>query len=646
MLIDRGSPSNPNGPKGGESRVEMLLHAYAEARDDDRYYFTQWTTLVTLALSVIVVMAGIYSQTCTRGSLECQITNLFPIPVWVYIGGPILPTALLSFCLVLSTSNTLRSYYLRAIEYRLHELTDQSNDSFPVPSWSHITLEVTGQSTAAPLPRANWYIMYAIALAIVGTWGYVIFFKIPETRHRIFAFVVNGLLLVVPALLARIDVTRGESLWHDSLEHLPKRLTRTANNFPDKRHTRTDRTLTSFLILPRNQEELIKSLFVPGCFLIGVILSPQPDITAQRWSSQLLHASVFYFAFEFLIYQARYLWNDVRDRFVDAGDAFGKARFPKSRVKDPSALRAAAACFVVRWIIALLLVVCILPVRNYLWVWHLSLLSGVFAVGALYELVRTRCNCALTDVSRRRWTWLLVGVVGLGYGLRSYVGLWLGGMSEVRPLILGTAGACLFGSAFVSLTWALEATRPGVGGNDTRKAHLATFRELVTAMLPKSLRMGTATRVLSGRQAALSPWSLSAILATAVLVQFTLSTAGTSARNQLWLPCALGYCAEVNVLAVSAMAAVVIAALALVVSVTIARVLALVQLIAFVSAFLWFGVSPLQTAVAAAIAALPVTVTCAFRGMRFDDLSDLWGPVRQQVLNGVTRLYLWFIRER
>lgn len=628
------------------TRLQLLLGEYAEARDDDRYYFTQFTTLVTLALSLIVVMAGVYSQTCAQGSSECADKTLTKIPVWVYIGGPILPTALLSYSVVLSTVNTLRSYYLRTLEVQLHDLTGQRQEGLPVPSWSHITLEVSGQSSASPLPRLNWYLMYSIAILIVVVWGHVIFFKIPDVRHRIFALLFNGLLLTVPAALAGIDVTKGSRLWKRSLSALPKRLERTAANFSTPTAKRRERTLTSFLLLPRNQEEFIKALFVPGCFLIGLAIAPTPSVAtwADFWA-RLPYLAGFYITFEFIIYQARYLWNDVRDRRIDSSRSLSKMRFPSSLVEDQVALKAAALSFVIRCAVGLLLVACVFPIDNYRWLWHVMLLSLIFVIAWMYEQIRHKCKSA-GDLTRNRWTWGLVGTAGLGYGLRSFVGLWLAGLADPRALILATSGAALFGSTFVSLTWALESTRPGIGNRGGGKAHLALFRAAVSRTLPKTVDIGPSVHVLVGRQSPRAPWCVSAVLATVVLAQFALDFVGESAGDRSVAICPYGHCADIDVLSVVEVATVAVAALAVVVPIRMAWLLFVMDGVGVGCVLFLLSLPIAQSAIATGLVVLPVGVTCVFRGMRFDDLPGLWGQMSQRVLVAVRGAYLWFIRER
>jgi len=115
--------------------LKLLLHESAQARDDDRYLFVQFTTLGTVALSLIVAMVWLFSQTCPAGYGDCADikkptpisiqyyacqpgdpghdgagTKLTPIPIWIYFFGPLLPLALVAYAVLISSISTLRAW--------------------------------------------------------------------------------------------------------------------------------------------------------------------------------------------------------------------------------------------------------------------------------------------------------------------------------------------------------------------------------------------------------------------------------------------------------------------------------------------------------------------------------------------------------
>src|SRR5712691_8709903 len=493
--------------------LNLLMHESAQARDDDRYMSTQFAVIISVALGLIGAMATVFYQTCLDGSCPTD-SKLTPVPLWVYVGAPILPTVLVAYVVLLATVQGLRSYYIRTIEVRIHQLTNQGHSDLPIPSWGHLQLDVTGQTHSRGFARLSWWLIYLIISLLVLACIYLATPRIANIRYRVFALVVYMSLLIIPFAAGVVSAVRGARLWEEARTTLPERLRRTNAQFPSTR-VLTERSLTSFVLLPRNQEELLKALFIPISFLIGWLLGGLPNPKAET----LWYLFGFLFTFEFLVYQARYLLNDVWDRRVDCGGSLSKRRFPCSKIDDPVALRAAFVSLVARLALALLLVGCIFPPENWRWAWHLGFLAGVLLIAVLYETARSKCVAATrAGASSRikRWGVEVVGIVGLGYGLRSVVGLWLAGVEGMVALVLAAVAGSLFGSTFVALAWALESTRTD---DLTEKAHLVLFRDAVSK---SNLKVGPTERVLAGRQSITAPWCVTAILATAALVGFSL----------------------------------------------------------------------------------------------------------------------------
>src|SRR5664279_5005687 len=133
--------------------LDLLLQEAAQARDDDRYWISQFAVIISVALGLVLALGTLFYNTCSEG-YSCQpATKLIPVPIWIYIGAPLLPIVLIAYAVLTATTSTLRSYYLRTIERRIHAITNQLDDNFPVPSWSHIQLDVNGQSHSRGFAR-------------------------------------------------------------------------------------------------------------------------------------------------------------------------------------------------------------------------------------------------------------------------------------------------------------------------------------------------------------------------------------------------------------------------------------------------------------------------------------------------------------
>jgi len=524
--------------------LEVLLHEAAQARDDDRNMSTQNALLIPGALTLIGGLAVVFYQTCAPGDKGCPAsTKLADVPYWVYAFAPLLPIALVGYMAFISRVMVLRSYYLRILEIRIQELTGQKeNPGPPFPSWGHMAMEVSPSAKSEPLTKFNFVLIIGISVLMLFGCVWIAIWRIPDVRLSIFTLAIDGCLMAIPIAITVSNIANGAKLWKQALRGLPARFKRTKEGFPEKVQP-GERSLLSYLVLPRNQEELLKALFIPVSFFVGWLMVPGGPKADMIW-----YYLGFFFVFEFLIYQARYLWNDVRDREVDSDPKIGKRRFPtllkvqqgansetnpaKDALFDP-VLRAAYASFVGRLVLAFLLIGLVFPYKDYKWAWHLSFAVSVFFVAWMYEGIRSKCNAigrekGPDDGKLRLWTTVLIVFVGLGYGLRATLGFWLAhpGVNNHTAwfsLLLLFLGGSLFGSTFVALTWALESTRAKPQEFASKKGHLVQFHKAVSR---RAKSINETERVLTGRQSPIAPWSWPAILATLTLTWFALYVLG------------------------------------------------------------------------------------------------------------------------
>ena len=172
---------------------------------------------------------------------------------------------------------------------------------------------------------------------------------------------------------------------------------------------------------------------------------------------------LFWAVLEFIVYEARYIdVNDAWDRETDREhpDLLRKMRCPIDECKDPDvALRAMFCIFALRVVLAIAFGAWLFRARTEQ-IWALASSFAAWESLATWTAQRQRTRTSNGGQRRGRdWAalWLLVGA---GYGLRVAVGVYLG-LGEVRPLLLAAAaavGAMALGTAFVTMTWALEAT--------------------------------------------------------------------------------------------------------------------------------------------------------------------------------------------
>lgn len=593
-----------------DSRLDLLLRELAEARDDDRYMHVQFVTLITAAIALIGILGAFFYKTCAEG--YCSPSSaLTPVPIWIYVAAPVLPQALIAYGVLLSALQLLRSYYMRRIERAIHQLTGrQPSPDFPLPSWAHVHLEVTSRAHGRGWASFNWAVVFGtLYLAAIGCL-FVAVTRIPVVRYRVLSVILDGGLLLIPLLSVAVYASVGAGLWTHALDGLQKRLERTDLGFPPE-HPPQERKLLSYLLLPRNQEELLKALFIPVCFVIARVLAPG---LPHRGSQMMLDFVGFFLIFEFLIYQARYLWNDLRDREEDNRPDISRRRFPSSWLEGEfktRALHGAVASFVLRWGLAVLVVGCILPYDHLKWALHLAFLAAIFAIAFLYEAARTRCRRALREGGNATaWALGLNGIVGLGYGLRGLVGFWLAGVGDKWSLALVTIAASLLGATFIGLTWALESSRAPAQSFASGKAHLAVFRDkFVSGSAARSgVPLDCAHKVLKGAQSPLAPWAFAAVAAVVtLLVSVSYFVRGQISPRPMILVGTLTF---------------VFAAISTLAPAWVSRLLAPLVLVALAFALHRLGLQPAPSVLAAAVTALPLFLTSWYRSRCYKDIVD------------------------
>lgn len=280
------------------------------------------------------------------------------------------------------------------------------------------------------------------------------------------------------------------------------------------------RGLAAYLLYPR-PEAWAKAQVAPACFIRAA--SPTGDFGGWK------RFGVLWLVLEFLLYAARYQWNDIRGAEADRlhAERRARSRLPAGQTGLTARrnVRLSRAVAALRLLAALLIGAVTGLLRQVL------LLGGaVFVIAVAYEFLRARParGSGRAASAQPVAVWL---VVGLGYLVRGGLGLRMAGLAwGSLPMIAGLACVTSFGIMFVLLTWVLEATsycradsrgdwhaRPELAA----KPHLAALlRSLDRPLLPGRIPPGQARycgtdRVLrdGGRLAA--PWNL-ALLAAAV----------------------------------------------------------------------------------------------------------------------------------
>jgi hypothetical protein len=211
------------------------------------------------------------------------------------------------------------------------------------------------------------------------------------------------------------------------------------------------RDIGSYLALPR-PGDLGKAIIVPIGFASGSLLTSFPGL------QDLSRALVVWFAVEYLAYQARYQWNDIRGFWGDQlhPDCHARGRLPGPAKMGRRHIRLSAVVAIARLLVATLLVIA-LPFLDLAGVLFPSVVA-VFVVAAIYEWVRAyagRCDSSHGPAAPCVVLWV---VSGGGYCVRGLTGLVLATGTHVPSAGLIFAGVAFWfaGIVFVTTRWAVE----------------------------------------------------------------------------------------------------------------------------------------------------------------------------------------------
>jgi len=234
------------------------------------------------------------------------------------------------------------------------------------------------------------------------------------------------------------------------------------------------RSTLSYVLLPRPGEAWVKGWLPVIAF--GVVALTGNDLAGPPLPVALAAWAVF----ELVLYQTRYLVNDLADAEVDRTHvaAATRGRLPAG----DATRRLARASIVPRVAVGLGAALLLLPppARGV----TLAATAGLVAATVAYEAARTVVRRRRVDRATARLTAVEVAVyalVGAGYAVRIGLGAGLAGAGAA---LAGAAAAYgwAFGTLVVVMTWTCEAAGLLAGDGQAvlaRKSHIAVLARLI-----------------------------------------------------------------------------------------------------------------------------------------------------------------------
>lgn len=439
-------------PRDRDARVNALLVDYSEARDDERHFLTLQGTCLTLAITALTLL----------GALAFKIEPSTAVPDPALAIAPVAVVVILLFAQNIGIQAVDRSFYMRVLEREIRkELQIFGSTQYQDPQFTPLTsAEYTAASGTAMSEHHSrqGFLMGSVVSAVVGLGAWIVFggltIALALEVELPYVLLMAGIYLPLVAYTFRqaiVSATRGRERFREMTLRVQGRLTEGLE--PYERTTSDERSLLSYLTLPR-PDDVVKITFLLGGSGCAWLLDGPHSMTLTK---ALALATIFAMVIEFLTYQARYQWNDVRGIKEDEAAAHRRerGRLPggEENIKL-SLLVALARLYGVAVIVAALSVASDASSENVSRVlaWTTFL---VFAVAVPYETLKARLT--LRDDTSGLLTAALIMWVGVGYPLRFGAG-WVavGGDTANGVLLLLLVGMWGLGVAFVSMTWFLE----------------------------------------------------------------------------------------------------------------------------------------------------------------------------------------------
>lgn len=590
--------------------LNVLLADYQEARNDERSYDAVVAAILAIAVPLVGGLATLLLARCAPGSQGCT-----PTPNWILALLPAVPVVLLMYFSHIATLGAMRSFYLRAIERELrrsagYDLQLDATKTLRGASYFDLVHPLLSQRRGSMPHRLVWPVLYT-ALAAVG---------IGTTVVSIAQIDGNPLLSVSASVVyAAAGLLIGAIGWSAGAggRRLFTRLADEASGTIGLPLTRqpTDWSLLRYVALPR-PSNIFKSLFGVLVFVLFVLAGG-----GARFDNSAA-AIVLIVCFELIVYQARYVRNDLRDRLVDSGHPFAvqRSRIPASL--PPGDLSVIKMSIIARFFLAAVVAFQFASegFGSHSIVFALMCVSA-WLVAVVYDAVKDRVRRSSTGLDSPGHLFLF-WLSGLGYGIRAVgAGLLAGSASgDVLSYTLAGVWAVSLGVLLVTMTWVIDASTMTSSDGMTysselvEQSHRRSLLGQADLLKPGALAVpgyvGMTTRIpllYGGRY--LTTWNFAAAVSFITAVPFGLVLAGVTLPAAVSNPATLG----LPVSLVMIVAAIIFRAKAsMILSLALASVIAVVVVAA--AAVLggsrpWLAFGPVL---------LSITTYASFRGLTFE----------------------------
>jgi hypothetical protein len=513
------SRSDPEASNRVERELEILTSDYEATRDDQRQAYTRQAAVLSAG---IAVFAAFYYLTAENRSY------LLERPLLAF-ALPLAPFLIAQTYIWYEIDTVLRGYYVRALERAIQErisVPSTLGTGVNFPSIGYLSYIV-----AAPR-HYGWQVFvlntfgWVAVVVLFGGSAVLALLSLPNIVDRIYAIAVYAFMAVLLIGVAR------QTLFRRARKYFVGVFARYPSVFeePIDRQVNTPAegllaNAVRYLLMPR-LAELVKW----GTFLASWALSLIAYAIASNgtvpFAFSALVAALYLLIFEYLMYQARYQWNDIRgveqERMHVSRE--GRKRLPDGYERLSFAVmvvRILTACYLVDLICRAGVEIAgstplVVPPEVALPIIY-SVIALPFIIAIPYELLREVSDRSLATgrsvAAPVRYAIYLL--VGLGFAIRVVIGveigtIFAGSLGSLVPLFIS---ASLAGSAETLAIWAIEARVAKSASRQTIRPDiepLAGYLDpLVARIRPEAPEPGVLrgnVQIRLERDRLLSPW--------------------------------------------------------------------------------------------------------------------------------------------
>ena len=399
--------------------INAITSEISDCREDERNAQNMILQVIGTGGSILGVLTG--ASFFFEDRLIGELATFFSQSLFI-LSGLILCASYL-YIYALGIGNVLRFHYLRGLEDRLSILLHGSREDNSFISWMSFSSPImTRNPTHVKSVYAKiHFFSYVFATVCSGAFGLGIVSVLhdritkPGLWNECFLYgfyIVMGVFLLIFLAVC----VKGKAMYdyaiNTALEKRKKRVSELLSTEQKKQNSnstipwKTVLSVCGYYLYPRIVDFQKPLLIIVG-FLIGIFFK-NGALIIPSWG-QIGSVLLVWFVVDFLVYQARYLWNDL---YGMKGDVIaGKTdRLPVHLIGEDNAILVALIVMILRLILALTLIA-FMPKGMRGSILLISLL--VFAVAIVYEYVSKK-NCANG----------VYFMVSFGYPLRLLAGIF------------------------------------------------------------------------------------------------------------------------------------------------------------------------------------------------------------------------------